>query len=110
MSDDEEYFVDKLGAADLNAALAEVFELTDGWALIKAKLPPGEELPENAPLPLEIKTGAAGIEPGTATVIVAAIVAVSPVVQKIAFDLWKDVWLPKIKGRKGANAIGKRKK
>ena len=107
---EEEYAVDKLGAAALNAEFEAVFAQTNGWALIKSRLPQGETPPPDAPLPIEIREGAAGIEPGTATVIVGAIVAVSPVVQKVALDLWNEVWLPKIKGRKGANALGKRKR
>ncbi|MEY2758843.1 MAG: hypothetical protein RIR33_2621 [Pseudomonadota bacterium] len=96
--------------ARLNADFAAVFEATGGWKQVRDKLPKGQKLPADAALPLTIKTGKSGFGAETATVIVAAIAALSPVVQKIVLDLWTEVWLPALRKEKGRSAIGRRKK
>lgn len=101
-----EYGAGSLTAEELTEAFATLFNQTGGWNQVQERLPPGETVEAADQLPLTIKDGEGGFDPATATIIVAGIVAVSPVVQKIVMDLWTEVWLPRLKANKGDDALG----
>lgn len=100
-----EYTSDVLSADQLASAFETVFQQCGGWDQIKERLPAGNELGDADALPLTIRPHADGFDPATATVIVSAIVMASPVVQKIALDLWNEIWLPRIRALHGQNAV-----
>jgi hypothetical protein len=100
-----EYSSEFVSAADLAAEFEKAFRQTDGWDLIKKRLPEGTLPPEQKGLPLSVKPEAEGIDPATATIVVAVIAALSPVVKKIVLDLWSEVWLPRIKSARGENVV-----
>lgn len=103
--DEIEYTSDVISAAQLESEFETAFKQSQGWDLIRKRLPEGEVLVDTSKLPLVVKPRREGLDPATATIVVAAIGMASPVVQKIALDLWNEVWLPKIQAERGQNVV-----